>query len=180
MPYSSVILELMTRIKKLEDEVSLLQDEVSRLKATSCESDMEDVTDTVPASSGEVRERNSYGKTTDEMIDLCYVLGKQLHANINLNIWDLADKVASKTGMNRNSAFMYIYVVRNMLDGTIYKRIINTTATKKYLSRIYAELGVIGLETALQALKLHLEYLNSRGIPCVSTQKIYDEFQKLM
>ena len=176
MPYSSIILELMTRIQKLEDEVSLLQEEISSLKPLSIEADANPDSEMILTPPKEIKERNPYGKTTDEMIDLCYVLGKKLHSNASLNIWDLADQVVTQTGMNRNSAFMYIYVIRNMLDGTVYKRIINANATRRYFSRIYAEFGVIGLSNALQATKLHIAYLNSKGISSASIQKIYDEF----
>ena len=171
MQYESIILELMTRIKKLEDDIKQLQEKVetlSRTPASSITAPME--IPSLPSIS------TSYSKVTSEMIDLCYTLGKQAHANTSLNMWDLADQAEEKTAMNRNSAFMYIYVVRCMLEGSIYKRAISTMATKQYFTHIFAEFGAEGLAKALQATKLNLEYRSSMNIPSASIQKVYDEF----
>ena len=79
----------------------------------------------------------SYLKMTEEMMEMCYMAGKKLYSDEKLNIGILADEISTKTGMNRSSAVMYIYVVDCMLKGNVYKRAISTKATEKYFKEIY-------------------------------------------
>ena len=70
---------------------------------------------------------------------------------------------STKTGMNRSSAVMYIYVVDCMLKGNVYKRAISTKATEKYFKEIYEEYGKSGLCNALQATREHIRYRKNLG-----------------
>ena len=58
---------------------------------------------------------------TEEMMEMCYMAGKKLYSDEKLNIGILADEISTKTGMNRSSAVMYIYVVDCMLKGNVYR-----------------------------------------------------------
>lgn len=50
---------------------------------------------------------------------------------------------------------MYLQVISNMLDGVIYKRVINSKAIKKYFDNIWNDFGIEALKKAIQATKLH-------------------------
>lgn len=89
--------------------------------------------------------------------------GKKLYSDEKLNIGILADEISTKTGMNRSSAVMYIYVVDCMLKGNVYKRAISTKATEKYFKEIYEEYGKSGLCNALQATREHIRYRKNLG-----------------
>lgn len=173
MQYEAIILELMTRIKNLEDEVARLKEEQSNLSrllsqeegAASEDADLEaDGESSVP-----------YKKMTDEMIDICYLYGKKTCDGQSAG--ELADEIGEKTGMNRNSAVMYLYAVNGMLNGTVYKRAINTKATQKYLERISDEFGKEGLRKALKAIRLHIEYRRSCGHTVDSLEEIYKSYE---
>lgn len=171
MQYEIVILELLTRIKKLEEEVN----ELKQVIFTS--SDVHSATGDADSFAYEenVDTSVSYKKMTDEMIDICYKCGKMLAAGESVQ--ELADGIHEETGMNRNSAIMYLYAVQGMLDGTIYKRAINAKATKKYYDNIFNEYGSVGLKKALHATKLHIEYRKDCGHTVDSIEEIYDQYE---
>ena len=108
------------------------------------------------------------------MIELCYKYGKRL-AN-GENAQELAEQITDATGMNRNSAIMYLYAVQGMLDGVIYKRSINATAMKRYFDWIYNEYGSQGLRKAIHATRLHVEYRRSFGHMVDSIEDICKQF----
>lgn len=172
MQYESIILELMTRIKTLEEEVLRIKEEQKNfsklLMQTENENQEEEIVDTeddlaVP-----------YRKMTDEMIDICYQYGKKAYDGKSIS--DLADEINRKTGMNKNSAVMYLYAVSGMLNGTIYKRAINTRATQRYLDKILSDYGKEGLQKALRSLKLHIDYRRACGHTVDSIEEAYQEY----
>lgn len=170
MQYEIVILELLTRIKKLEEEVNELK------RAVFSSSDVQPSAENASGFTYEEFSDTSvsYRKMTDEMIDICYKCGKKLVAGESIQ--ELADGIHEETGMNRNSAIMYLYAVQGMLDGTIYKRAINAKATKKYYDNIFNEYGSVGLKKALHATKLHIEYRKDCGHTVDSIEEIYDQY----
>ena len=171
MQYEMIILELLARIKKLEDEVVNLKQQLPNISTASTMSDIAfDESDSLSQSSGA-----SYKKMTDEMIDICYQCGKK--ASKGESVPDLADDIAETTGMNKNSAIMYLYAVQGMLDGTIYKRAISAKATKKYYDLIFQEYGSKGLKKALQATKLHIEYRKECGHTVDSIEELYAAYE---
>ena len=111
------------------------------------------------------------------MIDFCYTCGKKAYENRNINLWELADKAAAATGMNRNSAFMYICAVKSMLEGNVYKRAVNAKAQRKYFNNIYQEYGKAGLSKAIRSARLHAEYRRQCNIPADTVESICQEFQ---
>ena len=172
MQYETIILELLSRIKKLEDDVSELKQTLNTRTAiqTPVVNNEERVIPTSRESSIE------YKKTTDEMIELCYKYGKRL-AN-GENAQELAEQITDATGMNRNSAIMYLYAVQGMLDGVIYKRSINATAMKRYFDWIYNEYGSQGLRKAIHATRLHIEYRRSFGHTVDSIEEICNQYER--
>lgn len=171
MQYETIILELLSRIKKLEDDVSELKRTQEVRNTTS-----------VPVMCGEnnvepeVRESSvAYKKMTDEMIDICYKCGKKV---VNgENIQELADDIAESTEMNRSSAVMYLYAVQAMLNGSIYKRAISAKAMKKYYDTIFNEYGRAGLKKAIHATRLHIDYRRECGHMVDSIEEICNQYE---
>ena len=172
MQYETIILELLSRIKKLEDDVSEMKRAQAVLNVTSAPIVCEE--DNVALEVGE--STVAYKKMTDEMIDICYKCGKKV-AN-GENAQELADDIAESTGMNRSSAVMYLYAVQGMLSGTIYKRAISAKALKKYLDTIWNEYGSQGLKKAIQATRLHVDYRRSCGHMVDSIEEICDQYER--
>lgn len=109
---------------------------------------------------------------TDDMIDLCYQEGKRMQQGANVQ--QLADVVAQQTGMNRNSAIMYLHAVDGMLSGTVYKRAISAKATQRYFDWILQEFGRAGLKKAIQATRLHIRYRRACGHKVESIEALCD------
>lgn len=172
MQYETIILELLSRIKKLEDDVSELKRAQEARNIAPAISACED--DTVERENGE--STVAYKKMTDEMIDICYKCGKKV-AN-GENIQELADDIAESTGMNRSSAVIYLYAVQSMLSGSIYKRAISAKALKKYFDAIWNEYGSRGLRKAIQATRLHVDYRRSCGHMVDSIEEICDQHER--
>ena len=171
MQYETIILELLSRIKKLEEEVTELKQVL--LTSTSAQISNNNVVNDISD------ERNdgsvSYTKMTDEMIDICYKCGKKLASGENAQ--ELADDIAESTGMNRNSAIMYLYAVQGMLDGTIYKRAISAKAMRRYYDTIWNESGSAGLKKAIKATRLHIDYRRECGHMVDSIEEICNHYE---
>lgn len=183
MQYETIILELMARIKILENEVADMKSTIQSLEATvnsagipDLDIDADSIDAVAPSSS--VRNTTTYTKTTERMMDVCYTYGKKAYRTPDANIGDYADLVAAETGMNRNSAFMYIHGVKNLLEGKVFKRAISTKALRKYFSAIYDEFGKAGLANAIQATRANVEYRQSYNLPSESIIALCNEFQE--
>lgn len=164
MQYETIILELLSRIKKLEDDVNELK--LAQIGTHTTNETIEDCNDGSISSEG----TTSYKKMTDEMIDICYKCGKKVAAGENVQ--ELASDIADSTGMNRNSAIMYLYAVYGMLEGKIFKRAISAKAMKKYYDNIFNEYGRAGLKKAIHATRLHIEYRRECGHTVDSIEEI--------
>lgn len=169
MQYETIILELLARIKKLEDDVNELK--LAQHSTPIDNEAMEDGSDNQISSESTV----PYRKMTDEMIDICYKCGKKVVAGESVQ--ELADDIVDSTGMNRNSAVMYLYAVQGMLEGKIYKRAISAKAMKKYYDVIFNEYGRAGLKKAIHATRLHIEYRRECGHTVDSIEEICDTYE---
>ena len=159
MQYETIILELLSRIKKLEEDVEELKQ--------SRQNDVVEQENTTSVSSV------SYTKMTAEMIEICYKCGKMVFQGENAQ--ELADDVAEETGMNRNSAFMYIYVVSSLLSGEVFKRAISKKALEIYFKKIFNDYGSEGLKKAIKATRLHIDYRKSCGHTVDSIEEACDK-----
>lgn len=173
MQYETIILELLSRIKKLEDDVNKLKQFQNNLSSFPNNDD-----ENLEGSEYQIMNNTtvSYKKMTDEMIDICYKCGKKVSAGESVQ--ELADDIAESTGMNRNSAIMYLYAVQGMLDGTIYKRAISSKAMKKYYDNIFNEYGSDGLKRAIRATRLHIDYRRECGQNVDSIEDICNAYEK--
>lgn len=171
MQYETIILELLSRIKTLEEDVASIKQQLSEAapseNASSAESESQTDRAVPPA---------RHQKMSDDMIMICYQCGKKLHEDGNLA--DLVDYIEHETHMNRNSAIMYLYAVSAMLSGTIYKRAINTRATKMFFDQIFGEYGSQGLKRALKATSLHIEYRKGCGHTVDSIEALYRQYKQ--
>ena len=163
MHYDTIILELLTRIKKLEDEMEELKQVVASI---------EEVNDDV-AKGIKGGRRNM--KMTDEMIDLCYGGGKRVAAGGNVQ--EIADEIVASIGMNRASAVFYLSTVESMLNGKVYKRAISAKAYKKIFDSILKEYGKQGLAKAIQSARLHIDYRDTCGLNSDSVNEICDLYE---
>jgi len=173
MQYETIILELLSRIKNLENEVDSLKLALS--ERTPNPERLENNSPEKTAGHVQPEESGPYKKMTAEMIDICYQYGKKIGEGENVQMF--ANEIVRKTGMNRNSAIMYIYAVSSMLQGTIYKRAISAKAIEKYFDKIYQEYGDNGLQKAIQATKLHINYRKRFGHTVDSIEKICEKYE---
>lgn len=162
MQYETIILELLSRIKKLEADVEELKQSQFH-HVTQQES---------PAAVSPA----SYTKLTDEMIEICYKYGQMVFRGGNAQ--ELADNAAEETGMNRNSAFMYICAVSSLLSGKIFKRAISKKALEIYFKKIFNDYGSAGLKKAIKATRLHIGYRRSCGQTVDSIEEVCNKAEK--
>lgn len=172
MQYETIILELLSRIKKLEDDVEMLKKSQSVYESNSVKNYDEVYNSLVSKQDSSV----VYKKMTDEMIEMCYLCGKKV--SMGDSVPELADDIVDATGMNRNSALMYLYAVSGMLNGEIYKRAISSKALKYFFDRISKEYGSKGLRKAIEATKLHINYRRDCGHTVDSIEEICDSYAR--
>lgn len=101
-------------------------------------------------------------KITNEQVHQAYLLGKSVAEN-SISLSDAADRLSESHSMNRGSAYGYIYTVQNLFCGKEYRRTINAYATDYYLKKILHDYGSSALNTALEAVRKHLEYYEGVG-----------------
>ena len=171
MQYETIILELLSRIKKLEEDVEMLKKSHSTYDHNSSEKNHDMEVSVMSKQDSSV----VYKKMTDEMIEMCYLCGKKV--SMGDSAPDLADDIVDATGMNRNSALMYLYAVSGMLNGEIYKRAISSKALKYFFDRISNEYGSKGLRKAIQATKLHIDYRRDCGHTVDSIEAICSYYE---
>ena len=180
MQYDAIILELMSRIKTLEGEVSLLKSAVSALESREESQSRAPLDGSGRKNSSTLSSKQSsvsYTKTTDQMIDACYKRGIAAYEQPDANIWSMADQVADETGMNRSSAFMYICAVKSMLSGTVFKRAVSTRALRRYFQSIYDDYGTDGLRRAVASVRRNISYRESFHLPSDSISQVCDEYE---
>ncbi len=177
METEKIIIELFSRIKNLEEDVAKLKEMIAVLNAFPTDRVSKSIPDDIERMSTGAKKTKSYTKTTDEMIETCYEHGKKAYDNPDADIKEFANEVSQKTGMNKSSAVIYIYVAKSLLKGEIFKRVVSSAALRKYLDNILLEYGKNGLRKALTATELHIEYLKKYNIPVKSFVAIYNEYK---
>ena len=172
MNYESIILELLTRIQKLEEELAELKKQVGRPPVVLNEGQAEDRA--VATEQAISTSRNTYNKLTDEMIDMCYRCGKMMYRGEDPQ--ELADTICEATGMNRSSAIIYLHAVNSMLSGAVFKRAISAKAITRYFDCIFNDFGSKGLKAAIHATRQHVAYRRDCGQNVDSIEALCDRF----
>ena len=117
---------------------------------------------------------------TDEMIKYVYEFSKDVY-NGKISINNAAKKLSEEYSMNERSARDYANNYQCMRNGDIYKRTMNTRATKYFLDNIYQEDGQSELEKALISVFGHLDYYESLGHGKLNgIRRIYEQYSKLI
>lgn len=148
MQYETVILEMLSRIKNLEDRVEKLESELNNRQEENFANSQ-----TVPARI----------KITAEMTDACYNFGKIAYEDNDADISELAERASMQTGMNKSSAYITIFAVKALLQGEIFKRAVSAKALESYFVYILDDYGKNGLQKALSSMKKHIEYRKSKN-----------------
>ncbi len=188
MQYEVVIMDLMSRIIKLEKEVEELKKERSA-SAIECDDRAKApvfASDVIMTDASSLTGDDGVGrvKMTEEMMRICFDAAERLYRtkcvgrSIGGAVSDLADEIVSEYGMNHSTAVIYIYVVLALLEGAVFKRAISSTALKMYMDMIFKKYGIKGLERAIKATRAHVKYRRQCGHKVDSIEEICDEYER--
>ncbi|WP_316797570.1 HNH endonuclease [Pedobacter agri] len=115
----------------------------------------------------------------ETLIKTAYETAKKVHQN-EIGVTE-GSYIIAETGINRSSAFDYIYAYSKLRDGKLYTRTINSTTTDYYLNGIYEEYGVNGLRIALLAMSQHIDYYEqTSGASVKKGRVIYNKYFDLV
>lgn len=159
---STEIIELQQRIVALEQRVAQLEATIGRTNSDNVSS----------------APRRSYSKVNGSMLDACYSAAKEYGTGEQASIRRLADKVQSKTGMNRNNAFMTILVAYALLNGEVYKRTVSGKATEFFFDKILQEQGKSGLARAVGAVRAHINYRRALHHNVDKLERLCEQYEK--
>lgn len=184
MSYEGIVLELMSRIQRLEslyEELHhIVMQQMSSAEGPAAAEPRLDppavrIDPAHPAAPPAAPDRGRQKMTADH-IAACYACGRQLYENPARGLVDAAEALADQTGMNRNSAIMYIYAVKNMLQGEIYKRAISQTAAEAFFQYILRDFGEDGLQKAIQSTRQHIVYRRACGHTVDKLEALCDRY----
>lgn len=85
-----------------------------------------------------------------------YAYARQVHAG-TMRLTDAKERLA-EIGVNPNSAADFIYILKHMLNGEVYKRAMSSGATEDFILWIRRDYGENSFRNALSALRLHIPY----------------------
>lgn len=74
-----------------------------------------------------------------------------------------SEYLAEQHGVNINSAKIHIQIYRYLLSGEVFKRDASSEAFDYFLTKIFEKRGRLAHSNALQALELHIEYLEEHN-----------------
>lgn len=110
---------------------------------------------TTPVESKKVK-----SKINEEMIQVVWDKFKLLHAGLS-NEFDLSDEIEAETGMNKNSAFIYLTIIKNMVQGKENKRNMKVKDFEFFLVKIEDELSKEAFKNSILSLKKSIVEWNS-------------------
>jgi predicted restriction endonuclease len=115
-------------------------------------------------------------KITAEMVKQTYIMAKKMYNN-EIDRCDGLKTLFDRYGMNENSARMYIYNFRYLINGKTYRRIMKVDDTQYFLMQILNDYGENTFKKALYSVKQHIEYIkkinNSSNV-----EQLYKELVK--
>ncbi|MCD7872539.1 MAG: hypothetical protein LUG21_04440 [Clostridiales bacterium] len=166
MEYERIILEMLSRIKKLEADVKELRENLNFENSEKI--------------SAPEKNNDSDLEINDEMIDLCYQYGKTAFENDISNIEILSEKAEKETGIPEKDAFSFISAVVSMLKGQELESSLSEKQMDRYLSYIFSEYGTDGLKTALNSVSARINRLKADGTQSDEENKIYIKYKTLL
>lgn len=172
MNYEVILSEMQEQIRALEKQVELLRQELVAAKAAAVEDEV------TPLPVIEPKPKRKNGKVNEKMLDACYKAAKEFSADDKWSVPRLADKVQSKTGMNRNNAFMTILVAYALLNGEVYKRTVSGNATEYFFQKILQEQGTGGLAHAIGATRKHIDYRRALHHNVDKLERLCEQYEK--
>jgi addiction module RelB/DinJ family antitoxin len=131
---------------------------------------------TMAASTSNKSESDYFGDTTDEISDngssqigrsnnrITPVMVEEVwraflrHIEGSGEINRLSTEVSEKTGMNRGSAFIYLTVLTNLVNGGPNTRVLKYRDLEYLMEKIKTELGESKYQKAVQSLKISVPY----------------------
>lgn len=99
----------------------------------------------------------SNSKITTEMVDHVWLAFLRYHSGLG-EINSLSTEVSAKTGMNKGSAFIYLNVLVNLVDGAPNTRVLKYKDLEYLMGKIKNELGDKKYQAALDSLKASAPY----------------------
>jgi 5-methylcytosine-specific restriction enzyme A len=113
------------------------------------------------------------------MIAKSYDIGKLFYKG-KISLKD-GIKLLNEIGMNSNSASDYIYNYSNLIQGKLFTRTTNSSATDYYLDKIYQDDGKEGLKKAVLSLSQHIDYYEDKSGSSVKKRKeVYLKYLTLL
>ena len=82
-----------------------------------------------------------------------------------------------KTNFKHNSAMIIIPLFKKMLDGENLTRTLKVDLFEYFLSQILIDYGPIKLESALSSLKLHIEYVATKGDSKIKLKEVCKTYE---
>ncbi|GKW19628.1 hypothetical protein PEC302107_13570 [Pectobacterium araliae] len=92
-----------------------------------------------------------------EQYVLAYAIGCRVYNN-EITISEGIKILNESLSFNKNTAEIYIKLLRWMLNGEVFKRRVNTNSFKYYLTKIRDDFGIDGFREAIKSTKLHINY----------------------
>lgn len=99
----------------------------------------------------------SSSRITAEMVDEVWRAFLR-HIEGSGGISSLSTEVSSKTGMNRGSAFIYLTVLANLVNGDSNTRVLKYKDLEYLMGKIKTELGESKYQNALKSLQVSVPY----------------------
>jgi addiction module RelB/DinJ family antitoxin len=94
--------------------------------------------------------------TQDMVEDVWHTFVRLLRDNGEIN--RLSDETSKRTGMTRGSAFIYLCILNNLVNGEYNTRNMKVVDLEYYLNKIKAELGAQSFSNALSSLEQSIPY----------------------
>ncbi|TJX14592.1 hypothetical protein E9840_05860 [Tissierella creatinini] len=136
----------------------------------SKEQEAETIEDFVSSYDEESKVSTQVNKITPEMVDEVWNAFLRYNSGAG-EINPLSKEISSKTGMNQSSAFIYLNILTNLVNGDPNTRLLKFKDLEYLMSKIQLELGDNKFQKALKSLMLSVPYWREK-IPGAFSDKI--------
>jgi addiction module RelB/DinJ family antitoxin len=118
-------------------------------------------------------------RINEDMIEVVWEKFKKLLKGES-SVIESSDQLESETGMNKGSAFIYLTILTNMVQGKENTRNMKVKDFEFFLNKIKEELGNEAFQNSLKTLRETLPYWEKKGIAkfAASVRDLIDSFQQ--